>query len=59
MFEGKPTPSTIIVQSLGRYVNVFEGTAVASLYPDQRFQGDLILVRKTHISVLALQAQQQ
>lgn len=59
MFDGKPTPSTIIVQSLGRYVNVFEATAVASLYPEQQFQGDLIVVRKTHISVLALQGQQQ
>ena len=59
MFNGKPSPSMILVQSLGQYVSVFEAQASASARVEQFFKGDLILVHKPHITVLALQDQLQ
>jgi hypothetical protein len=54
MFDGKATPSTIIVQSFGGYISVFDSTASAALYPDLQYSGDLILVQKKRISILSL-----
>jgi hypothetical protein len=42
------------VQSVGRYQLIFSAKALASLYPDISYSGDLILVQKDRIGIFCL-----
>jgi len=52
--EGKMAPREILVQSIGRFLLVFDAKASASLYPDISYSGDLILVHKERIGIFCL-----
>lgn len=54
LYEGKPSPSSILVHTLGRFQPVFEAHASAALYPQISYQGDLILVQKLMIGIFCL-----
>jgi hypothetical protein len=54
LYEGKPTPSAVLVHSIGRFQLVFGAKALASLYPDISYSGDLILVNKERIGIICL-----
>jgi len=54
MHDGKIAPREILVQSVGRYQLVFSAKALASLYPDISYSGDLILVQKERIGIFSL-----
>lgn len=54
MHEGKMTPGAILVQSIGRFQPIFAAKALASLYPDISYSGDLILVHKDRIGIFCL-----
>lgn len=56
VFEGKPNPRDILVKSVGSYQPIFAARAVASLYPDISYSGDLILVHKDRIGFFGLDA---
>lgn len=53
--DGKATPRTILVHSLGKFQPIFEATASASLYPNISYSGDLILVHKEQIGIFCLE----
>ncbi|MFO7682224.1 MAG: hypothetical protein R6X34_19465 [Chloroflexota bacterium] len=54
MYEGKIAPREILVQSVGRFQLVFSAKALASLYPNISYSGDLILVQKERIGIFCL-----
>jgi hypothetical protein len=54
MYEGKPEPSAILVQSAGRFQSVFSAKASAALFPEIFYAGDLILVHKERIGIFCL-----
>jgi hypothetical protein len=54
MHDGKVAPREILVQSVGRFQLVFSAKALASLYPEISYSGDLILVQKNRIGVFCL-----
>lgn len=54
MHDGKIAPRDILVQSVGNYQLVFSAKALASLYPDISYSGDLILVQKDRIGIFCL-----
>jgi len=54
MHDGKIAPREILVQSVGRYQLIFSAKALASLYPDISYSGDLILVQKERIGIFSL-----
>ena len=54
LFEGQVSPQVILVQSMGRFQLIFSATALASLYPEISYSGDLILVHKERIGVICL-----
>ena len=54
MYEGKPTPGAVLVQSIGRFQAIFAAEASASLFPDISYSGDLIMVLKDRIGMFCL-----
>jgi hypothetical protein len=54
LYDAKPTPSGVIIQSMGQFQLIFGATASASLYPDISYSGDLILVHKDRIGIFCL-----
>jgi hypothetical protein len=56
MHDGKVSPREILVQSPGRYQLIFSAKAMASLYPDISYSGDLILVQKNRIGIFCIDA---
>lgn len=52
--EGQLTPTNLLINTQGSFQPIFEATAAAALYPDVKYSGDLILVRKERIAVCAL-----
>lgn len=55
MYEGSPTPSAILTQSIGRFQLVFEAKASASIFADISYSGDLILVHKDRIGIFCME----
>lgn len=58
LYEGKADPREILVKSMGSYQPVFAAEALASLYPDISYSGDLILVHKDRIGVFGIDLNQ-
>jgi hypothetical protein len=54
LFESRPTPSAIIIQSMGKFQLIFGATASASLYPDISYSGDLIMAYKDRIGIFCM-----
>jgi hypothetical protein len=54
IYESKPTPSAILIHSVGRFQPIFAAKASASLFPDISYSGDLILVHKERIGIFCL-----
>jgi hypothetical protein len=57
-YEGKPVPSAVLTQSIGRFQLIFAAKAAASLYPEISYSGDLMLVHKDRIGIFSLGADQ-
>jgi hypothetical protein len=53
-YEGKPTTSAIVFQSLGRFLHIFSARALASIYPEISYSGDLIMVHKDRIGICCM-----
>lgn len=53
-YEGKATPSGVIIKSIGRFMPIFVAKASASLVPEISYSGDLILTNKERIGVFCL-----
>jgi hypothetical protein len=54
MYEGKPAPGAVLVQSIGRFQAVFAAEASASLFPEISYSGDLVMVHKDRIGIFCL-----
>lgn len=54
MYDARPTPGAILIQSMGQFQPIFAATASASVYPDISYSGDLILVHKDRIGIFCL-----
>ena len=54
MYEGKPTPGAVLVQSIGRFQAIFAAEASASLFPEISYSGDLVMVHKDRIGIFCL-----
>lgn len=52
--EGTIAPREILVQSMGRFQLIFAAKALASIFPDISYSGDLILVQKEQIGIFCL-----
>lgn len=50
---GKPNPRDLVINSPGNFLLVFGAKASAAAYPDISYSGDLILVQKERIGILA------
>lgn len=55
LYDGKPSPSSVLVQSAGQFHPIYSAQASASVYPDISYTGDLILVLKDRIGIFCLQ----
>ena len=54
MYEGKPTPGAVLVQSIGRFQAIFTAEASASLYPEISYSGDLVMVHKDRVGIFCI-----
>ena len=49
------TPRDVLVQAIGRFIPIHDGTATVALFPKIAFGGRLILVNKEHIETLGVE----
>lgn len=56
LYDGKLPASSALVNSPGRFQSIYEAKAMASLYSEIAYNGDLILVSKSKIGLFCLGA---
>jgi len=54
MYESRPTPHAVLIQSIGVFQPIFAAKASASLYPEITYSGDVILVHKDRVRLFCL-----
>jgi len=54
MYESRPTPHGVLIQSVGVFQPIFAAKASASLYPEITYSGDVILVHKDRVGLFCL-----
>jgi len=52
--EAQASPRDIMIQSVGRFIPLYEATATAALFPDTTFDGSLFLVNKDQVEAFCI-----
>jgi len=52
--ETHASPRDIMIQSVGRFIPLYEATATAALFPDTTFDGSLFLVNKDQVEAFCI-----